>query len=120
MVQFLLFLAAALFVGGTLMVISRYFLLWLQAWITGTQIRLLSLILMSLRKVDPNVIVRCKVMAVQAGLDDFPTDAIEAQYLAGGDVQRITLALIIAHRAGIELDWNTARAKPIVRHLQIR
>lgn len=104
-----LMIAAVVF-AGLLLVISRYFSLWLQAYVTGTRIALLSLMLMSLRKVDPKVIVRCKVMAVQAGLADFPTNALEAQYLAGGDVQRVTLALIAAHRAGIELDWDTAAA----------
>lgn len=103
-----LFLAAV--VCGLLFVISRYFLLWLTAYVTGTRISLLSLMLMSLRRVDPRVVVQCKVMAVQAGLAGFSTDAIEAQYLAGGDVQRVTLALIAAHRAHIDLSWNTAAA----------
>lgn len=103
------FLAAALSCG-LLLVISRYFSLWLRAYVTGTRIGLFSLVLMSLRKVDPRVIVQCKVMAVQAGLANFPTNAIEAQYLAGGNVQRVTLGLIAAHRAGIDLDWNTAAA----------
>ncbi len=102
--------ALVLLFGGALYVASRYFSLWMQAYVTGTQIRLISLILMSLRKVDPRVIVQCKVMAVQAGLTDFSTNAIEAQYLAGGNVQRVTLALIAAQRAGIDLDWNTAAA----------
>jgi uncharacterized protein YqfA (UPF0365 family) len=103
-------LLAALALAGVLYVASRYFRLWLQAYITGTRINMLSLMLMSLRKVDPHVIVQCKIMAVQAGLDDIPTGALESQYLAGGHVQRVTLALIAAHRAGIELDWNTAAA----------
>lgn len=96
--------------GCLLFVVSRYFSLWLQAYLTGTRIGLLALISMSLRKIDPKMIVQCKVMAVQAGLDDFSTDAMESQYLAGGNVQRVTLALIVAHRAGIPLDWDTAAA----------
>ncbi len=108
--QSLVLVLAVLLISGLGFAISRYFLLWLQAYVTGTRIGMVSLMMMSLRKVDPNVIVRCKVMAVQAGLKDVPTDAIEAQYLAGGDVQRVTLALIIADRAGIELDWDTAAA----------
>ncbi|MEQ9409074.1 MAG: flotillin-like protein FloA [Fuerstiella sp.] len=103
-------LLLAVFVGGLLYVVSRYFSLWLQAYLTGTRIGLFSLVSMSLRKVDPATIVRCKVMAVQAGLDDFSTDALEAQYLAGGNVNRVVLALIVAQRAGIELDWKTAAA----------
>lgn len=105
-----LVISAMLLVSGLLFVVSRYLRLWLQAYTTGTRISLASLILMSLRNVDSNVIVQCQVMAVQAGLDHIPTKAIEAQYLAGGDVKRITLALIVAHRAQIDLDWNTAAA----------
>lgn len=95
---------------GLLYLISRYFSLWLMAYVTGTHISLLSLMMMSLRKVNPRIVVQCKIMAVQAGLADFPTSTIEAQILAGGNVQRITLALIAAHRAGIPLDWDTAAA----------
>ena len=105
-----LFIIAAVVFGGLLLLFSRYLSLWLRAYVTDTHIGLLHLMMMSLRKVDPRVVVQCKIMAVQAGLADFSTDAIEAQYLAGGDVQRVTLALIAAQRAGIDLDWNTAAA----------
>jgi uncharacterized protein YqfA (UPF0365 family) len=108
MTQTIAFTIGALLFVGLLLVVSRYFALWLRAYVTGTRIGMLSLVLMSLRRVDPRVIVHCKVMAVQAGLPDFPTSAIESQYLAGGDVLRVTLALIAAHRAGIDLDWDTA------------
>jgi uncharacterized protein YqfA (UPF0365 family) len=91
-----------------LILVSHYFLIWLQAVLTGTRIRFLSLVAMSLRRVDPNLIVQCRIMAVQAGLTDFSTEEIEAQYLAGGNVHRVTLALVAANRAGIDLDWNTA------------
>lgn len=106
----LILLLAAAVLGGGVLVVSRYFSLWLQAYVTGTHIGLFSLMLMSLRRVNPRLIVQCKVMAVQAGLADIPTRAIESQYLAEGNVLRVTLALIAAHRAGIELDWNTAAA----------
>ena len=91
-------------------VVSQYFKLWLRAAVTGTRISMLQLVLMSLRKVDPQVIVQCKSMAVQAGLADIPTKAMEAQFLAGGNIERVTMALIAAHRSGIELDWNAAAA----------
>ena len=90
--------------------LAQYLMLWLQACVSGTDIGLLSLILMPLRKVDPKAIVRAKIMAVQAGLTTISTNAMEAQYLAGGDVHRVTLALITANRANIKLDWNTAAA----------
>lgn len=106
----ILFVVGAVFLFAVFLFVSRYFSLWLQAYFTDTRISLLSLISMSLRGVNPATIVQCKVMAVQAGLDEFSTNAIESQYLAGGDVHRVTLALIVAHRAGIELDWDTAAA----------
>jgi uncharacterized protein YqfA (UPF0365 family) len=65
---------------------------------------------MSLRKVNPVIIVDTKIMAVQAGLADITTEALEAHYLAGGNVRRVVQSLIAAHRAKIELDWNTAAA----------
>ncbi len=103
-------IVAVIILIGVIVVVSRYFSLWIHATFTGTRIGLLSLISMSLRKIDPALIVKCKVMAVQAGLPPISLDAIEAQFLAGGNVQRVTLALIVAHRAGIELDWDTAAA----------
>lgn len=104
------FLIAALLLAGLLYLISGYFSLWFTAYVTGTRIRLLPLMVMSLRKINPKLVVKCKIMAVQAGLADIPTNSIEAQILAGGNVERITLALIAAHRAGIDLDWDTAAA----------
>jgi len=49
-------------------------------------------------------------MAVQAGLSDISTNAMESHYLAGGSVPIVVRSLIVAHRANIELDWNTASA----------
>ena len=110
MMPTILIVAAILLVSASLYVVSRYFVLWLQALFTGTRIRLVDLILMSLRKVHPQTIVQCRIMGVQAGIADVSIKALEAQYLAGGDVLRTTLALIAAQRAGIPLDWNTAAA----------
>ena len=110
MTNLLIFTVVAALTVIICVVVSRYFSLWLQAYLTGTRLSLLSLILMSLRKIDPAQIVRCRIMAVQAGLDAVSTDAMEAQYLAGGNVERVTSALIIANRAGIALNWDTAAA----------
>ncbi len=111
----MLFYWAAIILGGLLLValvllVGRYFSLWLQANISGVRTRLIALVLMSLRNIDPQVIIRCQVMAYQAGLEHISRDAIEAQYLAGGDVNRVMLAIIAAHRSGLDLDWNTAAA----------
>ncbi len=89
---------------------ARYAKLWLRAFVTRAQIGPLNLILMSLRKINPQVIVDARIMAVQAGLTSIPTRAMEAHYLAGGNVHRVVRALIAADRAKIELDWDTAAA----------
>lgn len=84
--------------------------LWIRCIVTRAKINPFALVFMSFRKVNPNAIVDAKISAVQAGLDEVPTRAYEAHYLAGGNVQRVVRALIAAHRARIELDWDTAAA----------
>ncbi len=91
-------------------VFVKYFNLWLQAWFTGAKVSMLSLIAMSFRKVNARVIVESKIMAAQAGLPDISTNAFEAHFLAQGNVRRVVQALIVAHRAKIDLDWETATA----------
>ena len=93
-----------------LFLFGKYFKLWLRAYSTKAKIGPFSLIVMSLRKVNPNVIVDTKIMAVQAGLTGISTNALEAHYLAGGNVVRVVRALIAAHRAQIDLDWQIASA----------
>src|SRR5580765_2606741 len=88
----------------------KYFKLWLQAYVTRARISMLSLIAMSFRNVNTRVIVETKIMAVQAGLPSISTQAYEAHYLAQGNVRRVVQALIVAHRAKIDLDWETATA----------
>jgi len=110
----ILFVIALLFAGliiiVALAVFAAYFKLWLRAFVTRARIGPFSLLFMSLRKVNPTAIVDAKIMAVQAGLRDITTDRLEAHYLAGGNIKAVVRALVVAHRARIELDWNTASA----------
>ena len=106
---------AILFLVGIvfLAVFARYFSLWIQCKMTGAGISLLDLVMMSFRKVNTQLIVRGKIMAVQAGLTEmYPitTKALEAHFLASGNVPQVIQALIAAHRANIPLDWQTAAA----------
>jgi uncharacterized protein YqfA (UPF0365 family) len=108
------FLFAAFLALVFLLIFFRYFGLWIQCVTTRANISLPSLLMMSLRKVSPTIIVRSKIMAVQAGLTrSYPitTKALEAHYLAGGNVPNVIRALIAAQRAGLtDLDWQTAAA----------
>lgn len=88
----------------------RYFKLWLRSFVTRAKIGPMQLVFMSLRKVNPHVIVDARIMAVQAGLTDVSTIGLEAHFLASGNVRRVVQSLIAAHRAKIELNWDTAAA----------
>ncbi len=95
-------------------VFARYFHLWIQAKFTGASVGLLDLIGMTFRKVNPSVILRSKIMAVQAGISDahgVTSQALEAHYLAGGNVPLVIRALIAAAKAKLtELDFRLAAA----------
>ena len=110
LVTILIFAAGALTAAAVLLVLSLYFRLWLQAAVTRAKIGLPSMVLMSLRKVNPRAITQAKIMAVQAGLTDISTRDLESHFLAGGRVQRVVQAMIAAHRARIDLNWSTAAA----------
>ncbi len=95
------------------MVCIQFASLWLQSLATRAGIGLWTMVLMRLKRVNPSVIVRSRMMAVQAGLLEkysLPTRAMESHVLAGGDIQKVIKALIAADKASIELDWNTAQA----------
>lgn len=113
------FVRVFLLVGGIFLTIlvlvflflfGKYFKLWLRSFVTRARISPFALVFMSLRKVSPEVIVDAKISAVQAGLTGISTPALEAHYLAGGNVQRVVRAMIAANRALIDLDWDTAAA----------
>src|SRR5579864_574274 len=92
---------------------AKYFNLWIQAMTTNANVGILELIGMTFRKVNPNIIVRSKIMAIQAGLtekDGVTTQALEAHYLAGGNVPNVVRALIAANRADIPLSYKRAAA----------
>lgn len=83
--------------------------LWIEAWFSGVRIGMGTLIGMRLRKVSPPAIIRPLIAATKAGLD-LHVNELEAHYLAGGSVGRVTQALISADKAGIELQFPIAAA----------
>ncbi len=95
-------------------VFARFFRLWIQSVMTGAGIRMFDLLGMTFRKVNPAIITRTKIMAVQAGLDEstgITSKALEAHYLAGGNVPQIIRAMIAAMKAKtIKLTYQEATA----------
>ncbi len=107
LILFLLFAAAAL--------LLRIAALWFQAYMSSADVSVTSLVGMLFRQVQPGMIVMAKIMGTQAGLNinrlsGMSTARLEAHYLAGGDVKKVLQAIIVAHRAGIDLDFDRAAA----------
>src|SRR5688572_23232860 len=105
----------AIFAIVLLLVVLSYGSLWFQAYMSNARVSIFSLIGMTLRQVSSRVIVQSKIMAMQAGLDNDPntgitTRRLEAHYLAGGNVPGVIRAIIAAHRADIDLDFDRAAA----------
>ena len=101
----LLFLILVVLV--VLAIFMSYFRWWIQSVLTGAGITFWDLLGMTFRKVKPNV------MATQAGIDDpeLTTKALEAHYLAGGNVPMVIRALIAARKAKtIALSFREATA----------
>src|SRR6266542_3056509 len=99
----------ALFAFVLAVVLFNLFGLWVRAWIAGAPVQMSKMVGMRLRKVPVGLIVDNRITAVKAGLQ-VSSDALEAHYLAGGDVSHVVLALIAAEKAGISLDFNRACA----------
>ncbi|MEI8212263.1 MAG: flotillin-like protein FloA [Planctomycetota bacterium] len=96
-----------------LAIFSRYFWLWVQAVMTGANVGIGDLIGMLFRRVDARTIVRGKIMAVQAGIndEDLTTKALEAHYLARGNVAQVIRALVAARKSRqITLSFREAAA----------
>jgi uncharacterized protein YqfA (UPF0365 family) len=96
------------------MVAGRYARLWIQSVSTGAGVGIFDLLRMTFRKVNPTVILRSKIMAVQAGINDdegVTTKALEAHYMAGGNVPLVIRSMIAARKAKIiDLDFKRATA----------
>jgi len=83
--------------------------LWVQALAANAGVGIGQLIGMRLRKVNPQLIVRGRIQAVQSGLEITTTD-LESHYLAGGRPINVVNALIAANRANIALSFKLATA----------
>lgn len=86
------------------------FILWISAKVSGVSISLIQLFLMRIRKVPPHTIVQCMIEAHKADIKEVQRDGLEAHYLAGGHIERVTHALVSANKANIDLTFKMATA----------
>jgi uncharacterized protein YqfA (UPF0365 family) len=95
-----------------LVLLYSFFGLWIQGFLTGSGIGLLDLVGMRFRRINARTIVRSKIMSIKANLNDadLTTKALEAHYLAGGNVPQVIRALIAAKKAMIPLSFREASA----------
>jgi uncharacterized protein YqfA (UPF0365 family) len=94
-------------------IFAKYFNLWIQSALTGAGVTFFDLIGMTFRRVNPHLIVKTMIMSVQAGLTDpeICSRALEAHFMAGGDVRTVIRALIAAKKAKtIQLTFREATA----------
>ncbi len=113
MISIVIFVVVLVFLLVLLGIFARYFRLWIQSVLTHADITIWDLLGMTFRKVNPTVIVRSKIMAVQAGVTDesVTSKALEAHYLAGGNVPLVIRSLIAAMKAKtIQLSFREATA----------
>lgn len=105
----------ALLAVFTIVSFAAFGALWVQAFAASARVSMVSLVGMYFRQVRAPIIVNAKIMAAQAGLDitsrnGITTPRLEAHYLAGGNVMKVIQAIIAAHRAEIDLDFDRAAA----------
>ncbi|MCI5839079.1 MAG: flotillin-like protein FloA [Peptoniphilaceae bacterium] len=76
---------------------------------SGVKIRMIDLIAMKFRKVQPKLIVNAMIKSTKAGLSINMND-LESHFLSGGDVNQVVDAMIAAERANIDLGFQKAAA----------
>ncbi len=108
-------LAVAVLAAILALIVFIYGGIWFQAYMSNANVSIWSLVGMSLRRVNTRVIVQAKITVRQAGIGPehetgITTRRLEAHYLAGGNVPNVVRAIIAAHRADIDLDFDRAAA----------
>jgi uncharacterized protein YqfA (UPF0365 family) len=83
--------------------------LWVSSLAANVKVSIFNLIGMRLRRVVPSRIVIPLIKSTKAGMG-LNVNQLEAHYLAGGNVDNVVNALIAAHRADIDLQFEKAAA----------
>jgi uncharacterized protein YqfA (UPF0365 family) len=76
-------------------ILMRFFGIWVRAYAGGAPIHMLNLVAMWLRKSPMALIVDSRITASKAGLN-ITADQLQAHHMAGGDVSEVVLAMIAA------------------------
>jgi uncharacterized protein YqfA (UPF0365 family) len=88
-------------------ILASFLLTYVSAWSAGATVPIMTMVGMRLRGVPYQLVVRSRIAMVKAGLNT-STDQLESHYLNGGNLVDTVDALIMAHKANIQLDWDRA------------
>jgi uncharacterized protein YqfA (UPF0365 family) len=95
------------------LIIFFYFVpigLYITAFFSGVKLRIFKdLMGMRFRKIPPQIIVRSMITATKAGIV-LEVGKLEAHYLAGGNVEKVVMALVSADKAQLGLTFERATA----------
>ena len=105
-----MYLGVAVAVGIVLFLKLVPIVLWFTARVSGVKISLFQLILMKFRRVPPRAIVDCLIIATKAGIKGISRNDLESLYMSGGNIDKVTQALVSATKAGINLTYEQAAA----------
>jgi uncharacterized protein YqfA (UPF0365 family) len=105
----ILYIFVALVAVVFIAVFLKFFGLWFRALLSGAHISIGRLIGMWIRRVKSRIIVDSRIMLTKAGIK-VDSDQLETHYLAGGDVIRVSKALVAANKANIALNFQRAAA----------
>jgi uncharacterized protein YqfA (UPF0365 family) len=105
----LVVIVIALLIGIALFLYYFPLGLWIRTVAAGVPLSILSLIRMRIIGVPAGLLVANLVRARKAGLP-LTVDQLQSHILAGGNIDKVTLAMIAAQRAQIPLEWQRAAA----------
>ncbi|OQX29804.1 MAG: hypothetical protein B0D92_01765 [Spirochaeta sp. LUC14_002_19_P3] len=100
---------AAIIALAFVIVLIKFFGLWFRALVSGAKVGLGRLVGMWIRRVNATVIVDSRIVLVKGGMP-IHTDMLETHYLTGGDVVKVSRALVAAAKAKIDLPFERAAA----------
>jgi uncharacterized protein YqfA (UPF0365 family) len=105
----ILYVLVAIVAIAFVAIFLKFFGLWFRALLSGAHIGIGRLIGMWIRRVKGRLIVDSRIMLAKAGIK-VDSDQLETHFLAGGDVIRVSKALIAASKANIPLTFQRATA----------
>ena len=86
-------------------VLFNFLGIWVRAWSNGAGVGLVDMVGMRFQGIPVAPMVDARIMALKAGMD-IELKSLQLHYQSGGNVSQVILALIMADRAGIVLDFN--------------